>query len=157
MECAGDSCSVVITDDDADDRYLIKMAMGESGLVGQVLFAEDGATLLERLAAASLGGVGDWAGAAYPCLILLDLNMPRMDGREALRALKNDARFKQIPVVILTNSRSAEDVDASYRDGANSFFSKPLDYSELVNLMRLVQNYWLQRAALPSSVAAANG
>ena len=150
MESATDPCDVVVTDDDADDRYLIKMAMDEIGLADNVLFVEDGASLLERLGTACATGEGHWVGAALPCLILLDLNMPRMDGREVLRALKNDPRFKRIPVVILTNSRNSEDVDSSYRDGANSFFSKPLSYSELVDLIRLIQNYWLRGAALPS-------
>ena len=154
MENTADFCSVVVTDDDADDRYLIKMAMDEIGLEGQVHFAEDGESLLERLEAISVNGDGDWAGKALPCLILLDLNMPRMDGRETLRALKNDPRFKQIPVVILTNSQSSEDVDSSYRDGANSFFSKPLGYSELVGLVRLIQNYWLQGATLPTQLGS---
>lgn len=152
MDTTTDACIVYVTDDDADDRYLIKMAMAELGLVDQALFVEDGARLLERLEATNPIGEANANGADLPCLILLDLNMPRMDGRETLRALKQDPRFKQIPVVILTGSRNTEDIETSYRDGANSFFSKPLDYSELVNLIKLLKNYWLRGAALPSSL-----
>ena len=139
-------CSILVTDDDEGDRFLIRKAMMDSGIKNDVHFLEDGQKLVDCLT-----GHLEFAGknAELPCLILLDLNMPRMDGREALRIVKGDSALKEIPIVVLTSSNNRGDVQSSYKDGANSFFTKPLDYKDMVGLMGLLKAYWLQAAKLP--------
>jgi CheY-like chemotaxis protein len=142
-------CAIVVADDDEGDRYLIQKAMEDSGVEGEVQFLEDGQVLVDRLnqdlAATASSGI-----STLPCLILLDLNMPRLDGRDVLKIVKTHPDLKRIPVVIMTNSRNPQDVESTYRDGANSFFTKPLDYTGLVGLMTLLKTYWLERATLPT-------
>jgi CheY-like chemotaxis protein len=141
--------SILVADDDKEDRFLIKKAMEAGGLTANLYFMEDGQKLLDNLHDHLDAGNGTkYPGT--PCLILMDLNMPRVDGREALRMIKNDPRLKHIPVIILTNSKSPEDVEGSYQDGANSFFTKPIDYQGLVSLAGLLKTYWLQAVTLPS-------
>jgi CheY-like chemotaxis protein len=140
-------CAIIVADDDEGERYLIQKAMEDSGVTGEIEFVEDGQVLVDRLtnqlAAAKSGP------ARLPCLILLDLNMPRMDGREVLNVVKSHPDLKRIPIVVMTNSKNPHDVDSTYRSGANSFFTKPLNYSDLVDLMRLLKTYWLETASLP--------
>jgi CheY-like chemotaxis protein len=142
-------CAIVVADDDEGDRYLIQKAMEDSGVKGEVQFLEDGQVLVDRLnqdlATAALSGT-----STLPCLILLDLNMPRLDGRDVLKIVKTHPDLKRIPVVIMTNSKNPQDVESTYRDGANSFFTKPLDYTGLVGLMTLLKTYWLERVTLPT-------
>lgn len=140
-----DQCIIIVAEDDEGDRFLIEKSMRDCGIDRDVQFVADGQALVERLAEAS----GDDREFALPCLILMDLNMPRMDGREVLRALKRNARLKEIPIVVLTNSSNPDDVSACYRDGASSFFTKPMGYRELVGLMSLLKAYWFQTAELP--------
>jgi CheY-like chemotaxis protein len=142
---------IIVADDDEGERFLIQKAMEDGGVESELLFVEDGDVLIERLTtqlALARSGV-----ATMPCLILLDLNMPRMDGREVLRTLKSQPDFRWIPIVVLTNSRNPQDVASTYRDGANSFFTKPLTYSDLVDLVRLLKTYWLEAALLPQGAA----
>jgi two-component system response regulator len=139
---------ILIADDDAGDRLLMQKALEDNGVKNELRFAKDGKELLEML-----GGQPDNPGvmaSVQPCLILLDLNMPRLDGRECLKLLKLHPELKKIPIVVLTNSRNPVDINGSYQDGANSFFTKPLDYVGLVALADLLKNYWLRTAQLPS-------
>ncbi len=92
----------------------------------------------------------DLAREFRPDLILLDLNMPRKDGREALREIKADPELRKIPVVILTTSKAEEDVSASYRDGANSFITKPVSFASLIDVVQALGKYWLQIVDLPT-------
>jgi CheY-like chemotaxis protein len=149
MTAAHKRCAILVADDDEGDRYLIQKAMEDSGVEGDVDFLEDGQKLVDRLT----GQVAQAGTADLPCLILLDLNMPRMDGRDVLKVLKNHPDLKGIPIVVMTNSKRPEDVESTYRDGANSFFTKPLNYSGLVGLMSLIKTYWLQTARLPAREA----
>jgi CheY-like chemotaxis protein len=139
-------CDIVVADDDEGDRYLIQKAMEDIGVNGDVHFFEDGQLLVERLTRQLTAPSNE---SRLPCLILLDLNMPRMDGRETLKIIKNHPDLKEIPVVVLTNSKNQEDIDGTYRNGANSFFTKPLNYSGLVDLMKLLKTYWLETVSLP--------
>ncbi len=141
-------CSILVTDDDEDDRFLIKKALETGGLKAELHFIEDGQKLLDRLHG-HLEAVEGQRNPELPGLILLDLNMPRLDGREALRLIKNDHRLRAIPVVILSNSQNPEDIAGSYKDGANSFFTKPLLYQDLLILAGILKTYWLQTAKLP--------
>ena len=138
---------IVVADDDADDRMLIEEALEESRLSNPVDFCVDGLDLLEYL-----NREGKWAELAkepLPGLILLDLNMPRMDGRTALSRIKDDERFKRIPVVILTTSKSEEDIVRTYGLGVNSFITKPVTFDGLVSIVQALTHYWFEIVALP--------
>ena len=138
---------IIVTDDDEGDRFLIQKAMEDSAVNIEIQFIEDGEKLIDRLTR-SLESPAD-AAIPLPCLILLDLNMPRLDGREVLRIVKGTPALKRIPIVVLTNSKNPDDIASSYEHGANSFFTKPLNYSGLVGLMELLKAYWLENAMLP--------
>lgn len=145
MTTRGDAhpVTILVVDDDPDDRLLALEAAQESRLHGELRFVEDGEALLEYLRA-----------AAVPGLILLDLNMPRMDGREALRVLKGDPLLRRIPVVVLSTSSAQEDIRASYDLGVNSFIIKPTSFASLVDVMRSLGRYWLETVALPPEARA---
>ena len=139
---------ILVADDDADDRMLIEEALEESRLVNPVHFVEDGLDLL-----AYLRREGKWdhlEGEPLPGLILLDLNMPRMDGRTALGHIKADEKLKRIPVVILTTSKSEEDIIRTYGLGVNSFITKPVTFDNLVSTVQILAQYWFEIVALPS-------
>jgi len=140
--------SIIVADDDEGDRFLINKAMKASGLEEQIHFVDDGQKLIDCLTE-YLSSTPSGERPQLPCLILLDLNMPRLDGREALKIMKGHVQLKEIPVVILSNSDNPEDVMGCYKGGANSFFTKPLDYLDLVRLMGLLKTYWFQNAKLP--------
>jgi CheY-like chemotaxis protein len=147
---AKDSTSVVIlmADDDPDDRLLCKEAMEEGRLLNELRFVEDGVELMDYLL-----GQGIYAepeSAPRPGLILLDLNMPKMDGREALAAIKSHPDLRRIPVVIMTTSQAEEDITRSYDLGANSFITKPVTFDRLVQLMKTLKNYWIDIVELPA-------
>jgi two-component system response regulator len=133
--------AIVVADDSEGERYLLQRALDDIGL-GVADFVENGLELLDYLS-------GHIAKPQRPLLVLLDLNMPMMDGREALRAIREQSHFRHIPVVVLTNSSNQLDIDEAYRIGANSFFTKPLTYDGLVELVRVLKRYWVESAALP--------
>jgi len=139
--------TILIAEDDPDDRMLAREAAREGHLEGELQFVEDGERLLEHLR--SLSALGPGATGA-PGLILLDLNMPRMDGREALRAIKSDPALRRIPVVVLTTSSAEEDIVSTYDLGVNSFIIKPASFASLVEVMRSIWQYWLETVALPT-------
>ena len=139
--------TILIADDDADDRMLIKDAFESGKLSNRLAFVEDGEELLEYLRRE--GRYADLADQTYPGLILLDLNMPKMDGREALRELKADPRLQRIPVVVLTTSEAEEDILRTYGLGVNSFITKPVSFTELVKVVTVLSNYWVEIVALP--------
>ena len=138
---------IVVADDDADDRMLIEEALEESRLSNPVDFCVDGIDLLEYLNRE--GGWTEMAKEPLPGLILLDLNMPRMDGRTALEKIKADDRFKRIPIVILTTSKSEEDIVRTYGLGVNSFITKPVTFDGLVSIVQALTHYWFEIVALP--------
>jgi two-component system response regulator len=140
--------SILVADDDEGDRFLINKAMKANGVENQIQFLEDGQKLVDHLNE-YLKSTHPGDKPSLPCLILLDLNMPLLDGWEALKIVKSHALLREIPVVILTNSDNPADVAGSYKEGANSFFTKPLDYLDLVSLMGLLKSYWFQNAKLP--------
>lgn len=141
------SVTIVIAEDDPDDRLLAKEALAESRLVNSVQFVEDGEELLEFLR--KEGRYKDQDPSSRPGLILLDLNMPRKDGREALKEIKSDLILRQIPVVVLTTSKSDEDVVRSYSLGVNSFITKPVTFEGLVEVMKALRKYWFEIVELP--------
>lgn len=138
---------ILMAEDDADDRLLAKDAIAESQLDGDLHFVENGEELLDYLL--QRGKYSEAGKAPRPGLILLDLNMPRKDGREALREIKADPVLCRFPVVVLTTSRADTDIEKIYELGANSFIAKPVRYDALVNVMRVLGLYWFQTVELP--------
>lgn len=147
MSNAGNPITIVIAEDDPDDRFLAKEALEESRLHNIIRFVEDGEELMEYLRRE--GRYKDLPDGPRPGLILLDLNMPRKDGREALREIKGDKLLRQIPIVVLTTSKSDEDIVRSYDLGVNSFITKPVTFEGLVEVMRTLQKYWFEIVELP--------
>lgn len=139
--------TILLADDDADDRDLTRDAMRLSQLPNELRCVGDGEELLDYLH--RRGRYRDPEAAPLPGLILLDLNMPRMDGCEALRALKTDPVLKRIPVIILSTSGRDEDVLRSYELGANCFITKPGTFEELVQMVKTLDQHWVQTAQLP--------
>ena len=146
-----DSITILMADDDADDRMLAEDAMRESRLGNTFRCVEDGQELMDYL-----NHAGKYAGgnAPRPGLILLDLNMPRKDGRQALEEIKSNPELRRIPVVILTTSKTDEDVLRSYDLGANSFITKPVTFDRLVEIVRSLGNYWFRIVELPVGAEA---
>ncbi|MCH8007159.1 MAG: response regulator [Planctomycetes bacterium] len=147
MSHEGIPITILVADDDPDDRLLLQDALREARLKNGVDFVNDGVELMDYLN--RRGDYENLAGSPYPGLILLDLNMPRKDGREALKEIKSDAQFRRIPVVVLTTSKAEEDIFRTYDLGVNSFIVKPVTFDSLVDIMRTVTSYWLQIVSLP--------
>ena len=140
----GKPITILMAEDDPDDRLLTKDAFAESRLVNGLHFVEDGEELMDYLRRQ-----GKYRGAPRPGLILLDLNMPKMDGREALAEIKSDPTLRRIPVVVLTTSQAEEDILRSYDLGVSGFITKPVTFEGLVKVMRTINMYWLQIVELP--------
>jgi CheY-like chemotaxis protein len=138
---------IVVADDDADDRGMIKEAFEESKLGNPIDFVEDGMQLMEYLRRE--GKYRHLAGQPYPGFVLLDLNMPRKDGRTALKEIKESAELHRIPIVILTTSKAEEDIIKTYNLGVNSFICKPVSFDKLVEIVKTVGHYWIEIVALP--------
>lgn len=141
--------TILMADDDEDDRLLTQDALAESRVLNELHFVEDGVELLEYLE--RKGKFVDKSISPRPGLILLDLNMPRMDGREALEAIKANPNLKGIPVVILTTSKQEEDMIKGYNLGAASYITKPVTFDGLVELMKTLGKYWVEFVELPST------
>jgi CheY-like chemotaxis protein len=136
-----------MADDDEDDRMMTREALEEAKLANDIRFVVDGEELLDYLY--RRGDYADPAKAPRPGLILLDLNMPRKDGREALREIKADPDLRQIPIVVLTTSKAEEDIYRSYDLGVNSFITKPVSFEGLVFVITTLAQYWFQIVQLP--------
>ena len=138
---------ILMAEDDEDDRLLAQDAFDESRLANPLFFVNDGEELLDylyhrgRYVAAEL--------FPLPGLILLDLNMPKKDGREALQDIKADPRLRQIPIIVLTTSHEEEDIIRSYSLGVSSFISKPVTFKQLVEVIQCIGHYWFEIVALP--------
>ncbi|MBN1911688.1 MAG: response regulator [Pirellulales bacterium] len=137
-----------MADDDPEDCLLLRDAVSGADVPVSVFTVSDGEALLECLTSGGLVSLG--AASARPDLILLDLNMPRRDGRETLRALKSDRHLQTIPVVVLTTSTAAVDIDYSYELGANSYITKPSTFQDWLALARTVNDYWFRLVELPT-------
>jgi two-component system, response regulator len=138
---------ILMAEDDRDDQLITKKALQENRVANPLIVVEDGEQLLDYLY--RRGKFKETVPSPAPCFILLDLNMPRMDGREALKILKGDEGLKKIPVVILTTSKAEEDILRSYNTGANSYITKPVTFEGLVNVIRSLKSYWLEIVDLP--------
>lgn len=147
--------TVLIADDDPDDRKLIREAFEECQLANDLRFVHDGEELLDYLN--RRGPFADRVLSPRPGIILLDLNMPRIDGREALREIKADPRFKSLRVIIFTTSKAPEDVIRAYTLSAASYIAKPAAFDELIEIVKTLSKYWLEIVELPDEEDAATG
>jgi len=147
--------TILIADDDPDDRELAREAFEENHLANDLRFVEDGEELLDYLN--QRGKYKDPKVDPWPSILLLDLNMPRKDGREALQELKQDARFRAIRVVIMTTSKAEEDVVRSYDLSAASYITKPVTFERLVDVVKTLGKYWLEIVELPPNGNNGNG
>lgn len=148
MMQAGRPTVILMADDDADDRLLAQDALAESKIPSELHFVENGEDLMDYL---NRRGKYSGALAPRPGLILLDLNMPKKDGREALKEIKANPDLRRIPVVILTTSQADTDIAQIYDIGANSFITKPVSFDALVNVMRIIGVYWFETVELPDA------
>ena len=140
---------IIMAEDDADDRLLVKDALQECQWNADLRFVENGEELLDYLL--RQGKYKRAEESPRPGLILLDLNMPKKDGREVLRDIRAHAELRRIPVVVLTTSRADTDIERTYELGANSYIAKPVQFDGLVNLMRMISQYWFKTVELPVS------
>lgn len=138
---------ILLADDDEEDRMLACDALKESRLSNDIYCVTDGEDLMEYLH--RQGKYTTEAESPRPGLILLDLNMPKKDGREALREIKSDPQLRQIPVVVMTTSKAHEDIFNSYDSGASSFISKPVTFEGLIDVMKGLGRYWFEIIDLP--------
>jgi CheY-like chemotaxis protein len=145
---SGQPITILMADDDEDDRELTRDALQDSRLAKEMRFVVDGQDLIDYLRRQ-----GPYAESSTqtprPGIILLDLNMPRKDGREALAEIKADESLKAIPIVVLTTSKDEDDVHRTYALGANSFITKPVTHTGLVDVMRSLTKYWFDVVELP--------
>ena len=139
--------TILMADDDPDDRLLVQDAFDDIRLANPLVFVEDGIGLMDYLH--RRGEYAHLAGTPLPGLILLDLNMPKKDGREALKEIKSDPALRTIPIVVLTTSNAEEDILRTYDLGTNSFIVKPVTFDKLVEIIRKVTQYWLEIVRLP--------
>ncbi|HWF49288.1 MAG TPA: response regulator [Solirubrobacteraceae bacterium] len=148
----GRPVTILLADDDQEDRELARDALQDSKLANEMRFVVDGQDLMDYLR--RQGRYADPAvDAPRPGIILLDLNMPKMDGREALAEIKADESLRRIPVVVLTTSNDEQDVLRSYDLGVNSFITKPVTFAGLVEAMSAWSRYWFELVELPNGEA----
>jgi len=137
-----------MADDDEDDRRAVAKAWKSSRAANPIDFVNDGEELMDYLH--QRGAYAHLDASTRPGLILLDLNMPKKDGREALTEIKADPVLRQIPVIVLTTSKAEEDVYRTYDLGANSFITKPVTFTALVDLIHVIGKYWIEIVELPA-------
>ncbi len=138
---------ILMAEDDPDDRLITAKALERNRVANPLITVENGEVLLDYLH--QKGKYAAPGAAPRPCFILLDLNMPRLDGREALKIIKSDPSLKNIPLVILTTSKAEEDILRGYNLGANSYITKPVTFEGLVAVVQSLKNYWLEIVELP--------
>lgn len=139
---------ILLADDDPEDRLLTLRALKRSRLRNEIYTVEDGQELMDYLY--RRGPYADPARSPRPGLILLDLNMLRKDGREALQEIKSDSMLRRIPVVVLTTSNAEADILRSYDLGVNAFITKPVTFEELVRVLQVLGDFWFEIVRLPS-------
>lgn len=139
-----DQLRIVVADDSKDDQVLLQRAFAAAGVPNPLLFVRDGRELITQLEACVAPG-----GGGLPGIVLMDLKMPRMDGKEALISIRSDPRFALLPVLLLSTTQYRDDVLECYRAGANSVITKPFSYEEFVALAGILHAYWMGHVELP--------
>ncbi|HSB74474.1 MAG TPA: response regulator [Terriglobales bacterium] len=141
--------NLLMADDDENDYVLLDCAARRAQLPAQLCWVKDGMELLDYLR--GQGRYGDSASYPRPALVLLDLNMPRKNGLDALQEIRQDPGLRSLPVVIFTTSKSEEDIQLGYQAGANSFISKPPEFQRLIEIMEVLRRYWFETVATPAN------
>jgi CheY-like chemotaxis protein len=141
---------ILMADDDEDDILLTQKALMKGRLLNTLYSVKDGEELLDYLF--RRGAYTDETTAPRPGIILLDLNMPRKDGREALKEIKSHEELKDIPIVVFSTSKAEEDIYRSYKLGVNSFITKPVTFETLIEVMQMLGKYWFEIVTLPSEM-----
>lgn len=141
--------TILVADDDPDDQLMIKEAFEDNRLANVIDFVSDGVELMDYLN--QRGEYADRKGQPLPGMILLDLNMPRKDGREAIAEIKADPALRRTPIVVLTTSSAEADILRTYDLGVASFISKPVSFLGLIDAMEKLTNYWVQIVTLPTA------
>lgn len=144
---SGDSIVILMADDDCDDRMMTQDALIEARVRNELRFVCDGEELMDYLC--RRGEYSDPSKSPRPGLLLLDLNMPRKDGREALEEIKQNPELKCIPIVVLTTSKAEQDIVASYELGVSGYVTKPVSFDGLIEVMKVIRRYWLEIVELP--------
>lgn len=139
---------ILIAEDDADDRYLLQTAFSEIGHPEKIDFVENGIEVLNYLDTITSNNKDE---RALPGFILLDLNMPKKDGREVLKELKQHPIFKKIPVIVFTTTKNEIEIKRCYELGANSYIVKPISFDALLRVVENIRSYWFQTASIPVS------
>jgi two-component system, response regulator len=147
MKTAAESIVILMADDDEDDRFLAEDALREAHLKNEMRFVKDGEELLDYLC--HRGQYANPSSCPRPGIILLDLNMPRKDGREAIEEIKRDPDLKRIPIVVLTTSQAEQDVLRTYELGVCGYITKPVSFEGLIEVMKVIGKYWFQIVELP--------
>jgi two-component system response regulator len=137
---------ILVAEDDADDRFLLETAFAEKGFRERLTFVENGVELLDYLHGV---GSGSTMETTLPGFILLDLNMPKKDGREVLKEIKEDPRFKKIPVIIFTTTKNETEITRCYELGANTYIVKPVGFDLLLKTLDDIRSYWFKTAQIP--------
>ncbi|CCH55477.1 response regulator receiver protein [Fibrisoma limi BUZ 3] len=138
--------TILIADDDIDDRMFLERALRQNGYTQEIQFVEDGEELMEYLH--RIGRYNE-LNAPWPNLLILDLNMPRKNGFQALEEIKEDPKLRRLPVVVMTTSSADEDVVKTYNLGVNSFVTKPFNFNRLVEMIGALKTYWMDTVKLP--------
>ncbi|MGH6898159.1 MAG: response regulator [Geminicoccaceae bacterium] len=139
--------TILVADDDADDRLMIEEAFDESALANEIHFVENGEQLMQYLRREDK--FEHLSDRPFPGVVLLDLNMPRKDGREALREIKADPALCRIPIVVLSTSHAEEDILSTYGLGVSSFITKPATFEGLADALKVLCRYWIEVVSLP--------
>jgi CheY-like chemotaxis protein len=150
MKNQNESVIILLADDDPDDRMLTSRALKKNRLANEIRTVNDGEELMDYLL--HRGAYADEASAPRPGLILLDLNMPRKDGREALLEIKSEESLRRIPVIVLTTSEAEQDILRSYDLGVNAFVTKPVTFEGLAEAIRALGEFWFEIVKLPNLV-----
>ena len=140
------SMTILIADDDTDDRLFMDRALRQSGYTQTIQFVEDGEDLMHYL---RRQGHYTEQNAPWPDLLILDLNMPRKNGFQALTEIKDDPKLRRLPVIVMSTSSADEDVIKTYNLGVNSFVTKPFNFNRLVEMVGALKTYWLDTVKLP--------
>ncbi len=138
---------ILLAEDDEEDRMMLQDASKEAGITIPIRCVENGEELLDFLY--QRNSYSDPTASPRPLLILLDLNMPKLDGRQALEEIKNEERLRKIPTIVFTTSNAREEIRRAYASGASSFIIKPFSFNSLVDMMKIIKHYWLETVELP--------
>jgi CheY-like chemotaxis protein len=137
---------ILVAEDDSDDRFLLQTAFKEKGYDDKLEFVENGVELLEFLSAIQHDKSGE---DTYPYFIMLDLNMPKKDGREVLKEIKQHPVFKKIPIIVFTTTKNENEIKRCYELGANTYIVKPVSYEGLLKVLDNIRTYWSNTASIP--------